>query len=153
MERSFHDAQKEIATVFHRIDKDLSTLNGRANRRAEGEVNLAKEVQKDRDQQWKLSQRLEALEAREQDRELRIALQEDQIQELQREVDELQGKMCRCHEQSVPSTQPVEEDTGGEGPWNQWKHLGNIEGTGSICLRCFHQTQFDYIWNATITCT
>ena len=53
------------------------------NRRAEGEVNLAKEVQKDRDQQWKLSQRLEALEAREQDRELRIALQEDRIQELQ----------------------------------------------------------------------
>ena len=35
--------------------------------------------------------------------------------------------------------------TGGKGPWNQWKHLGNIEGTGSICLRCFHQTQFDYI--------
>ena len=44
-------------------------------------------------------------------------------------------------------------NTGGEGPWNQWKHLGNIEGTGSICLRCFHQTQFDYIWNVTITCT
>ena len=43
-------------------------------------------------------------------------------------------------------------NTGGEGPWNQWKHLGNIEGTGSICLRCFHQTQFDYIWNVTITC-
>ena len=85
-------------------------LNGRANRRAEGEVNLAKEVQKDRDQQWKLSQRLEALEAREQDRELRIALQEDQIQGLQREVDELQGKICRCHEQVVPSTQPVEEE-------------------------------------------
>ena len=39
--------------------------------------------------EWKLSQRLEALEAREQDRELRIALQEDRIQELQREVDEL----------------------------------------------------------------
>ena len=113
MERSFNDAQKEIATVFHRIDKDLSTLNSRANRRAEGEVNLAKEVQKDRDQQWKLSQRLEALEAREQDRELRIALQEDRIQELQREVDELQGKMCRCHEQTVPSTQPVEEEEDG----------------------------------------
>ena len=113
MERSFHDAQKEIATVFHRIDKDLSTLNSRTNRRAEGEVHLAKEVQKDRDQQWKLSQRLEALEAREQDQELRIALQEDRIQELQREVDELQGKICRCHEQTVPSTQPVEEEEDG----------------------------------------
>ena len=88
-------------------------LNSRANRRAEGEVNLAKEVQKDRDQQWKLSQRLEALEAREQDRELRIALQEDRIQELQREVDELQGKICRCHKQTVPSTQPVEEEEDG----------------------------------------
>ena len=85
-------------------------MNGRANRRAEGEVTLAKEVQKDRDQQWKLIQRLEALEAREQDRELRIALQEDQIQGLQREVDELQGKICRCHESAVPSTQPEEEE-------------------------------------------
>ena len=113
MERSFHDAQKEIANVFHRINKDLSTLNGRANRRAEGEVTLAKEVQKDRDQQWKLIQRLEALEAREQDREVRIALQEDQIQGLQREIDELQGKICRCHEQVVPSTQPVEEEEEG----------------------------------------
>ena len=36
-------------------------------------------------------------------------------------------------------------DTGGKGPWNQWKHLGNIEGTGSIYLGCFHQMQFDYI--------
>ena len=88
-------------------------LNSRANRRAEGEVNLAKEVQKDHDQQWKLAQRLEALEAREQDRELRIALQEDRIQELQREVDELQGKICRCHEQVVPSTQLVEEEEEG----------------------------------------
>ena len=113
MECSFHDAQKEIASVFHRIDKDLSTLNGRVNRRAEGEVTLAKEVQKDRDQQWKLVQRLEALEAREQDRELRIALQEDQIQGLQQEVDELQGKICQCHEQVVPSTQPVEEEEEG----------------------------------------
>ena len=43
--------------------------------------------------------------------------------------------------------------TGGEGPWNQWKHCGNIEGTGSIFLRCFHQTQLDYIWNVTTTCT
>ena len=57
-----------------------------------------------------MSQRLEALEAREQDRELRIALQEDQIQGLQREVDELQGKICRRHEQVVPSTLPVEEE-------------------------------------------
>ena len=79
-------------------------------------MNLAKEVQKDRDQQWKLSQHLEALEAQEQDRELRIALQEDRIQELQREVDELQGKICRCHEQAVPSTLPVEEEDGWSTP-------------------------------------
>ena len=38
---------------------------------------------------------------------------------------------------SSPVT-PLVADTGGKGPWNQWKHLGNIEGTGSICLRCFH---------------
>ena len=45
--------------------------------------------------------------------ELRIALQEDQIQGLQREVGELQGKICRCHEQVVLSTQPVEEEEEG----------------------------------------
>ena len=60
-----------------------------------------------------MTQRLEALEAREQDRELQIALQEDQIQGLQREIDELQGKICRCHEQVVPSTLPVEEEEEG----------------------------------------
>ena len=56
------------------------------------------EVQKDRDQQWKLVNCLEALEQREQDREIRINFQEDQIQMLQREVNKLQGKICCCHE-------------------------------------------------------
>ena len=78
--------------MFRRIDKDLSTLNDRANCCQEREKTLVMEVQKDRDQQWKLVHCLEALEQREQDREIRIALQEDQIQMLQREVDELQGR-------------------------------------------------------------
>ena len=60
--------------MFRRIDKDLSTLNDRANCRQEQEKTLVMEVQKDCDQQWKLVHRLEALEQREQDREIRIAL-------------------------------------------------------------------------------
>ena len=79
MECTFHDAQKEIANIFRCIDKDLSTLNDRANCRQEQEKTLVLEVQKDCDQQWKLIHHLEALEQREQDREVRIALQEDQI--------------------------------------------------------------------------
>ena len=55
------------------------------------------EVQKDCDQQWKLVNCLEALEQCKQEGELQLALQEDQIQVLQQEVDELQGKVCWCH--------------------------------------------------------
>ena len=93
MEWSFHDTEKEIANIFHRINKDLSTLNDHANRRQEQEKTLVMEVQKDHNQQWKLVHHLEALEQREQDREIRITLQEDQIQMLQWEVNELQGKI------------------------------------------------------------
>ena len=69
------------------------------------------EVQKDRDQQWKLVHHLEALEQREQDREIRITLQEDQIQMLQQEVDKLQGKICHCHEHPGIMEGPVLTET------------------------------------------
>ena len=98
MEQTFHNAQKEIANVFQRIDKDLTTLNECMNCRQERETSLAKEVQRDCDQQWKLIHCLEALEQQEQEREVQITLQEDQIWVLQQEVNELQGKICGCHE-------------------------------------------------------
>ena len=69
------------------------------------------EVQKDCDQQWKLVHCLKALKQREQDREIRITLQEDQIQMLQREVDELQGKICCCHERPGVTKGPVLTET------------------------------------------
>ena len=65
------------------VTSNSSTLNDCVNRCQEREKTLAVEVQKDRDQQWKLIHRLKVLEQREQDREIRIALQEDQIQMLQ----------------------------------------------------------------------
>ena len=40
---------------------------------------------------------LATLENREEERELRIALQEDQILQLQDKLIILQGKVCRCH--------------------------------------------------------
>ena len=73
-------------------------MNEHMNYCQEREKTLVLEVQKDCDQQWKLIHCLEALEQGEQDRELRITLQEDQIQMLQQEVNELQGKICQCHE-------------------------------------------------------
>ena len=57
-----------------------------------------KEVQQDHDHNWVLINRLEALEQCEQVWELQISIQEDQIQLLMREIDELQGKICQCHE-------------------------------------------------------
>ena len=68
-------------------------------------------MQKDRNQQWKLIHRLKKLEQREQGGEIWIALQEDQIQMLQREVDELQGKICRCHECPGVTEGPVLTET------------------------------------------
>ena len=97
--------------MFRYIDKDPSTLNDHANCRQEQEKTLVMEVQKDRDQQWKLVNRLEALEQWIQDREIRIALQEDQIQMLQQEVNELQGKICCCHERPGVTEGPVLTET------------------------------------------
>ena len=42
--------------------------------------------------------------------------------------------------------------TGGEGSWNQWKHPGNIEGTGSICPQCNCQTHVRCICDVICTC-
>ena len=58
-----------------------------------------------------MNHHLEALEQREQDRELWIALQEDQIQMLQREVDELQGRICWCHKHPGVTEGPVLTET------------------------------------------
>ena len=75
------------------------------------EKSLSMEVQKDHDQQLKLIQHLEALEQRDWEREVCIALQEDQIQALQWEVDELQGKICWCHEHPGVTEGPVLTDS------------------------------------------
>ena len=45
-----------------------------------------------------LMMKLEGLEAREADREICIAVQEDTIQILSAKVEELKGKMCRCQD-------------------------------------------------------
>ena len=45
-----------------------------------------------------LMMKLEALEAREADQEVRIAVQEDTIQILLAEVEDLKGKICRCND-------------------------------------------------------
>ena len=63
---------------------------------------------------------LAALENQEEEREMRIALQEDLIQQLQDELVIVQGKVCCCHERPVagghtlegPSTQNEEEEEG-----------------------------------------
>ena len=63
---------------------------------------------------------LVALENRGEEREMRIELQEDLIQQLQDELVVVQGKVCRCHESPVvggctlegPSNPTKEEEEG-----------------------------------------
>ena len=84
--------------VFNQIDADLMTLNNSLQSCQEKEGLLSKLQENQQKNLREMLHHLASLENREEEREMRIALQEDLIQQLQDELVILQGKVCHCHE-------------------------------------------------------
>ena len=106
--------------VFDCIDADLVTQSDSMQGCWEKETVLVKSLEKQQKNLKEVLHRLAALENREEEREMRIALQEDLIQQLQDELVIIQGKVCCCHERPVaggdtlegPSNPAKEEEEG-----------------------------------------
>ena len=120
MERDVHNSQKKISAVFDRINADLVTLSDSMQSCQDKEAILVKSSEKQQKNLNEMLHRLVALENREEEREMRIMLQEDLIQQLQDELVVVQGKVCHCHERPVaggctlegPSNQDEKEEEG-----------------------------------------
>ena len=106
--------------IFDRVDADLVTLSDSMQKCREKESVLFESLKKQEKNLEEMFHHLAALENREEEREMRIVLQEDLIQQLQDELVVIQGKVCRCHECPVagghtlegPSTQNKDEEEG-----------------------------------------
>ena len=94
--------------VFDCIDADLVTLSDSIQSHWEKETVLVKSLEKQQKNLKEMLHRLAALENREEEREMRIALQEDLIQQLQDELIIVQGKVCQCHECPVAGGHTLE---------------------------------------------
>ena len=130
MERDVYNGQKEISAVFNRVDADLVSLSDSMQKHCEKEAVLAESLKKQEKNLEEMFHRLAALENREEEREMRIALQEDLIQQLQDELVVVQGKVCRCHERPVAGGRTV------EGPSNQTEEEEGLEYTS----KCSYMT-------------
>ena len=120
MERDVYNRRKEISVVFDCIDADLVTLSDSMQSHREKETILVKSSEKQQENLEEMLHHLTALENREEEREMRIALQKDLIQQLQDELVIVQGKVCHCHERPItgghtlegPSDPAEEEEEG-----------------------------------------
>ena len=115
MERDVYNRWKEISTVFDHVDVDLVTLSNSMQKRWDKETVLVESSMKQQKSLDEVFHCLAALENREEEREMRIVLQEDLIQQLQDELVIVQGKVCRCHECPVAGGHTL------EGPFNPAK--------------------------------
>ena len=108
MERDVFNGRKEISAIFNCVDADLVTLSDSMQKRCEKESVLFKSSKKQEKNLEEMFHRLAALENREEEREMRIALQEDLIQQLQDELVIIQGKVCRCHKRPMVGSRTLE---------------------------------------------
>ena len=80
------------------MDKNITGLEERIDHRHSEVRKMEVQWQKQQVMTQDLMTKVGALEARETDWEIQIAVQEDTIQILSAEVEELKGKMCCCNE-------------------------------------------------------
>ena len=112
MERVVYNGWKEISTVFDWIDMDLMMLNDSMQNHQEKENPLSKSSEKQQKNLEEMPHHLAALENREEEREMRIALQKDLIQQLQDKLVIVQGKVCQCHKHPVAGGHMLEGPSG-----------------------------------------
>ena len=107
-----HTEGQECMKVLKRVDKDLSSLSGKATRRKAELIALEKKVQKQNEKMLKLMERIDsALEWIDELEEL-AETRDRRIRNLEEEVEELELKMCRCKGKEREVVSPVEVKKG-----------------------------------------
>ena len=107
-----HTKGQECLKVLKRVDKDLSSLSGKATRRKRELVTLEKKVQKQNEKMLKLMERIDsALEQIDKLEDL-AETQDKRIRNLEEEVEDLKSKACRCKGKEREVVTPVEVKKG-----------------------------------------
>ena len=107
-----HTEGQECMKVLKRVDKDLSSLNGKATRRKAELVALEKTVQKQNKKRLKLMGRINSALERINELEDQAETCDRRIRNLEEEVEEPGLKMCRCKGKEREVVTPVEVKRG-----------------------------------------
>ena len=94
--------------VLKKVDKDLSSLSGKATRRKSELVALEKTVQKQNEKMLKLMGRIDLALERIDELEDLAETRDRRIRNLEEKVEELEGKVCRCKGKEREVVTPVE---------------------------------------------
>ena len=107
-----HTEGQECMKVLKRVDEDLSSLNGKATRRKAELVALEKTVQKQNEKMLKLMGHIDSALERIDELEDLAETRDRRIRNLEEQVEELEGKACRCKGKEREVVTPVEVKRG-----------------------------------------
>ena len=110
LEREWRSFQKEMWNPFvDRVDADSETLNGQSNHHCELLNNILKWQRQAEELAGRHEQRIADLEKNLEEKEVYISNIKCMLADLSGRVNEMEGKLCRCHEEVV-EVAVVEDD-------------------------------------------
>ena len=111
MEREWRSFQKEMWNPFvDRVDADSETLNGRSNRHRQLLDDNLKWKCRAEELAGRHEQRISELEKDLEEKEVYISNIECMLADLSGRVSEMEGKLCRCHEEDVEVAEVEDDD-------------------------------------------
>ena len=93
-----------------RVDADSETLNGRSNRHRQLLDNNLKWQHQAEELASRHEQRISELEKNLEEKEVYVSNIECMLADLSRRVSEMEGKLCRCHEENIEVTEVEDDD-------------------------------------------
>ena len=111
MEREWRSFQKEMWNPFvDRVDADSETLNGQSNRHRQLLDDNLKWQRRAEELTGCHEQRISELEKNLKGKEVYISNIECMLADLSGRVNEMEGKLCRCHEEDVKVVEVEDDD-------------------------------------------
>ena len=111
LEREWRSFQKEMWNPFvDRVDADLETLNGQSNRHRELLDNNLKWQHQAEELAGHHEQRIADLEKNLEEKEVYISNIECMLADLSGRVNEMEGKLCRYHEEDIEVVEVEDDD-------------------------------------------
>ena len=111
LEREWRSFQKEMWNPFiDRVDADSETLNGRSNRHRELLDNNLKWQCQAEELAGRHEQRISELEKNLEEKEVYISNIECMLADLSGRVNEIEGKLCQCHEEDIKVAEVEDDD-------------------------------------------